>query len=200
MTGLRVWRWVGDTTAEGPGRRAAVWVTGCHIRCEGCFNTHLWAPTGSERDAAELAEEIVAAGCDIEGITVLGGEPFEQAPGVAELCRTIRSHGLSTMVFSGFELAHLHGPDAPHGSRELLDACDVLVDGPYLRDRPDHERPWLGSTNQQFRLLTDRYEPKDFEAEDLLEIRLRPDGSVLVNGMAEQAQLTALRHAIRGTA
>ena len=66
---IRVGAVVDDTVAEGPGRRFAVWVQGCSIRCPGCFNPHLWGPHGgTDIDAGELAARALA----VPGI---GGHP-----------------------------------------------------------------------------------------------------------------------------
>jgi anaerobic ribonucleoside-triphosphate reductase activating protein len=75
---------------------------------------------------------------------------------------------------------------------ELIEQTDVLVAGPFLRAKIDRLRPWLGSTNQEFHFLTDFYQPADFEAKDGLEIEVRTDGSILVNGWAEQETISSL--------
>lgn len=74
---LRVHRFLPFTRAEGPGNRACVWVQGCPIRCPGCFNPGTWPTGGGEEVAVEdLADRILDVK-DIEGVTFLGGEPFE---------------------------------------------------------------------------------------------------------------------------
>src|SRR5207248_7243033 len=81
---------ISDTEAEGPGRRFALWVQGCTLRCEGCCNPELFSSRGgAATDVAQLAEEI-ARTPGIEGISVLGGEPFEQPAPLVELCRAVR--------------------------------------------------------------------------------------------------------------
>jgi anaerobic ribonucleoside-triphosphate reductase activating protein len=66
---------------------------------------------------------------------------------------------------------------------ELLEHTDVLVDGPYVRELPDTERRWVGSTNQRVHFLSDRYRPDDpcWRQRNTLEIRVRGD-EVSVNG------------------
>jgi anaerobic ribonucleoside-triphosphate reductase activating protein len=65
----------------------------------------------------------------------------------------------------------------------LLELTDVLVDGPYVRELPDTERRWVGSTNQRVRFLSDRYHPDDpcWRQRNTLEIRVR-GSEVSVNG------------------
>ena len=76
---LAVARVLHRTTAEGPYLRSAVWIQGCSIRCPGCINPHLFEFAEGTVAPTVLAEEIVAA--NVEGLTLLGGEPFDQAGG-----------------------------------------------------------------------------------------------------------------------
>ena len=123
---------VDSTIAEGPGQRFAVWAQGCTIRCPGCFNPHLWGPRGGTAvSTADLAARAIAAkDIGVEGVTLLGGEPFEQATAFARFAAEVAVHGLSVMVFSGYERDQLVAPQAPVGSRELLSHTDLLVSGP----------------------------------------------------------------------
>src|ERR1700742_2412983 len=90
---------VPETEAEGPGRRFALWVQGCAIRCPGCCNPEMFDPRrGTEMSVAEVLAQIPAG---VEGVTFLGGEPFEQAEALAELAREVKARGLTVMVFSG---------------------------------------------------------------------------------------------------
>jgi len=197
---LRLHRFVSRTRAEGPGVRACLWVQGCAIRCVGCFNAHMWPADGGEEVDVDVLGGTVLGTPGIEGVTFLGGEPFEQAGALARLARLVREEGLSVMTFTGHryeDLASCGDPDCA----ELLAATDLLVDGPYDRRRPDTRRPWTGSTNQRFWFLTDRYASLAPELGDLpnrVEVRLRPDGAVFVNGMARRDQLAAMRRAVRG--
>ena len=118
------------TGAEGPGFRFAVWAQGCAIRCPGCFNPHFWRADGGRAVTADdLARQAIQAAEDgaIEGVTLLGGEPFEQAGGFASFASSVRAAGLSVMVFTGHEREHLEGYDAPPGSAALLAATLVAI-------------------------------------------------------------------------
>jgi anaerobic ribonucleoside-triphosphate reductase activating protein len=191
---LRIHRFLPATSVEGPGLRACIWVQGCSIRCPGCFNPGTWSEKGGYLvTPEELSSEIVATP-GLEGVTFLGGEPFDQAEPLAELGRLVRAVGLSVMTFTGYEYGKLRDGDLP-GWRELLAITDLLVDGRYLRSSPDHRRPWVGSTNQRFHFLSPRYRHLADQLEsipDRLEVRLRPDGSVLLNGMAPVGLLEEL--------
>jgi anaerobic ribonucleoside-triphosphate reductase activating protein len=194
---VRVLRFLPATDAEGPGRRAALWVQGCSIRCPGCFNPHSWSPAGGRPFGwPELAEAVRAAAADhdIEGVTLLGGEPFDQAAPLASLAEAVRAGGLSVMTFTGYVLEDLRAAGREDFDR-LLGATDLLVDGPYLAQRPERRRPWIGSDNQRFWFLTDRYAHLADELGAIpnrLEIRISRSGEVAVNGFATVATLEDL--------
>ncbi|QDU20700.1 4Fe-4S single cluster domain-containing protein [Urbifossiella limnaea] len=179
---VRIAQVVACTEAEGPGKRFAVWFQGCPLRCPGCCNPEfLPFDGGDQRTVADVADEMERARDreGVEGITLLGGEPFSHPVGAVELADAARLLNLSVMVFSGYTLDQLRDrPDAAG----LLDRTDILVDGPYLRDQPDTERRWIGSRNQGIHFLTNRYRFDDqWRKRNTLEIRVR-GGEVTVNG------------------
>lgn len=185
---LRVATIVDDTEAEGPGRRLALWVQGCTIRCPGCCNPEMFTRSGgTEMAIDEVLARLDRAG-DVEGVSILGGEPFEQAAGVAAFARGVRARGKTVMVYSGYTLAELHArADDDPGVTELLAEVDLLVDGRYDQTLPEPPPPagrrWLGSTNQVMHYLTPAYSPHDprMRAANTVEIHWR-DGKLIVNG------------------
>lgn len=193
---VSVARVVGSTAAEGPGRRTAVWVQGCSVRCPACFNPHMWSTRGGVATQPEdLLVQIIAA--ETEGVTFLGGEPFDQSGSLAVLAAGVQAAGLSVMTFTGYTWEQLQ--EAVAAGRgdvaALLNATDLLVDGPYLADHPDRHRPWVGSTNQSFRFLTDRYARLRAELgalPDRVEVHVGADGQVAVNGWASVDALEEL--------
>lgn len=184
---LNVAAWRACTEAEGPGRRAALWVQGCDKRCAGCCNPQFLPLKASTMMPAwavvkQLREAQATHG--IEGVTFLGGEPMLQAVGLAAVAREAQVLGLSVMVFTGYTMEELEQLQLP-GARALIAATDVLVDGPYVGTSPDHQRRWIGSTNQRVFYLTSRY---NSEIEELrvderdVEVRIGIDASIRVNG------------------
>lgn len=179
---LRVAAIVEDTEAEGPGHRFAVWVQGCSLRCAGCCNPEMFDERrGQVFSVDELLARLPPA---VEGITLLGGEPFEQASAAAAFARAAKARGLTVMVFSGYALAELCArPDAD----ELLAATDLLVDGRYDRERPEPAPPlgrrWIGSANQVMHHLTPAYASDDprLRAPNTIEIRVSR-GALSING------------------
>ena len=165
--------------ANGPGARFVVWLQGCTLGCPGCFNpaTHA-AGGGREATVAEIAEQL-ADTRGIEGLSLSGGEPLQQAAAAAALLDAARALGLSTLAFSGYTLDEIRA--LPHGN-DVLARLDVLVDGRYLSG----ERlatGLRGSANQRIHLLTSRYRLADVEATPVGEIRIAPDGELVLTGV-----------------
>jgi anaerobic ribonucleoside-triphosphate reductase activating protein len=138
-----------------------------------------------------------AAARGVEGISLLGGEPFEQPAGAAAIARAAKVHGLTVMVFSGYTLPELM---LRSDAGPLLALADLLVDGRYDRGRPEPPPPvgrrWIGSTNQVMHYLTSAYSPGEprMRAPNTVELHWR-NGRLLVNGWPEGAD--ALAQALR---
>jgi len=183
MVTLQVAQIVPNTEAEGPGRRFALWFQGCPLRCPGCCNPEYLPFAGGEmRSLADIVQEIEQERAKgIEGITLLGGEPFAHAVGASALAREAHRLGLGVMIFSGYTREEIERLPTP--ADVLLSETDLLVDGPYRRDLPDTMRRWIGSTNQRIHFLTKRYRPDDpcWQQRNTLEIRLDRE-SLTVNG------------------
>lgn len=98
------------------------------------------------------------------------------------------------MTFTGYLMEDLR----ESGNQDVLDllgVTDLLVDGPFKRELLDTSRPWVGSSNQRYHFLTDRYASLRERLADIpnrLEVRFAPDGRVTVNGLAEVSDLEAL--------
>ncbi len=184
---MRLARFLDRTTAEGPGERTAIWVQGCTIRCAGCFNPHLFGPHGGVLvPPAELVERVLATGTD--GLTLLGGEPFEQATALAAVAAGVRRAGRTVMTFTGYEYEDLRRRD---DATALLAATDLLVAGPFRRELLDREWPWVGSANQRFLHLSNRMR-EAAASPDRLEVTVTASGEVAVNGWADSETLDAL--------
>lgn len=140
-------------TTLGPGTRYCVWVAGCNRNCPGCIAPQSHDMTqGDAIETGALAWEILLSHAD--GLTISGGEPFLQAPALAELIRRIRKkRDLGVIVYTGYTLEQLQQmPEA----WELLEQTDLLIDGPYIRELDDG-LSLRGSSNQRVIPLTDRY-------------------------------------------
>lgn len=166
--------------ANGPGVRFVVWFQGCSLGCPGCFNPATHA--GDAGRAATVGDivDAIAAAPGIEGVTISGGEPFEQLVALRDLVRAIRAGtGHSILVFSGFTRAEI---EAMAEGRDVLDHIDVLIDGRYV-DRRRVGRELRGSANQIVHLLSDRYTAEAVAATPETEIEIRSDGSIVLTGV-----------------
>lgn len=191
---LRIHRFVPFTRAEGPGERACLWVQGCPIRCAGCAVPWTWEADAGEWMEVDALAATILAGRPVEGVTFLGGEPFQQAAALAELAAILRRAGLGVMTFSGYTVEHIRRAKRADWDA-LLAVTDLLIDGPFVRGRLDLSRPWVGSSNQRYHFLTDRYrhlEPELTTIPQRLEVRLHPDGRLEINGMITDAGLAEL--------
>lgn len=138
------------STVDGPGRRSVVQVSGCSVRCLGCF-----VPQTHERENGKLTlisrivEEIVANRHLHDGVTILGGEPFDQPGPVAELISRLKLRGLHIAVYSGYTLDKLIQRKEP-ATNYILTHIDLLIDGPFISGLFESAGEYRGSQNQRF--------------------------------------------------
>jgi anaerobic ribonucleoside-triphosphate reductase activating protein len=122
----------------------------------------------------------------LDGVTYSGGEPFAQANGLAYLGEILQANGLSIVCFTGYRLDEVRAANRLDWNR-LLSVTDLLVDGPYMRDRKT-TMPLRGSSNQRIHFLTRRFvdhpELKENTAKRF-EIHLTTEGKMQVTGFPE---------------
>ena len=176
------------TEAEGPGKRFCLWVQGCLRHCPGCCN----------QEMQELVPHIIISLDElcssilrsrqvhlIEGITFLGGEPMLQAKSLWKVAKLCQQNDLSVIVFTGYTYNDLLVNDQGiENVSDLLKYTDVLIDGSYIESLRDNVRNWVGSTNQVFHYLTNRYDTSiemDERYRNVIELEFNQNG-VLVSG------------------
>jgi len=145
---MRIAKLVESSYVDGPGRRAALFVQGCPIRCPGCQNCHLWTPNGgTEMDVTDVAQRLLATELPV---TITGGEPFAQVDELAALLGVLRlcNPGLHIILYSGYTLAELLSRPEP-GIAYALGTANVLVDGPYVSELDEPGLQYKGSSNQR---------------------------------------------------
>ena len=121
----------------------------------------------------------------------MGGEPFDQAKPLAYLGKILKKSGLSILTFTGRLIEDIQNSENPDWLN-LLSVTDLLIDGPYVKEKSDLSRPWVGSSNQRYHFLTSRYEdikPKLLDIPNCVEIRIQEDGIITINGMLTSANL-----------
>jgi anaerobic ribonucleoside-triphosphate reductase activating protein len=136
-------------TKLGPGRRIGIWFQGCSIRCPGCISMDTWTWGRGWTDVDEVVAAAAVWLAAADGITVSGGEPFDQPVALAELLARLRDRSKADiLVFTGYPLEAI----GPHlsAAEGLIDA---LVTDPF--DLAATQTLALrGSDNQRLHILT----------------------------------------------
>lgn len=145
-------------TVLGPGRRIGLWLQGCSIGCKGCVSQDTWArDPGREMAVARLLTWCrQTSGGVLDGVTISGGEPFDQAAALGDLLDALNGWRASArldfdiLCYSGYPLTRLQKKHA-----RLLRKLDALIPEPYLDHQP-LTHLWRGSANQPLVLLSER--------------------------------------------
>jgi anaerobic ribonucleoside-triphosphate reductase activating protein len=154
MTTLLLSRAHYPVTVLGPGTRAGIWTQGCTIRCPGCLSRDTWPADAATAVPVAAVLGWLAALPAVDGVTISGGEPFQQPRALRELLYGIADwradRSIDILVYSGYAYSRLR---RSAWSRELLEMCDAVVAGPYLARRAataDRRAPApRGSANQR---------------------------------------------------
>ncbi len=182
--------------ANGPGLRAVVFFQGCTLACRGCFNPETLPFAGTEVAVSAVAERVLLAHTEykVEGITLTGGEPMQQAPALLELMRTLRRRvpNLSFGLFSGYSDLELvlgrysiWGRDYSEEDRrrlwqEICEHLDFAVLGRFNEAQPCG-MPLRTSRSKALRMLSSRYGIKDYGPQSV-EVIIHSDGRTQVTG------------------
>jgi len=199
MTAIAISRLHFPVTTLGPGRRIGLWTQGCTIRCPGCISPDTWAPGPGVTEVVQAVAVLAAWAADAEGLTVSGGEPFDQPDALAELLRGWRAlSDDDVLVFSGYPFARLEPWIAAYPG--LIDA---LVAGPFLKGEPQ-TLALRGSDNQTLHLLTAAgrmrfaaYARPAAETDRRLDVMFDEDGSVWFAGIPARGDFDRLRRRLR---
>lgn len=143
--------------ANGPGARVSLFVSGCTHHCPGCFQPETWDFSYGKPFTKEV-EELIFSMLEpwyIEGLTLLGGEPFEPENQI-ELLLFVnkvneRFPKKTIWAYSGFTLEELLRRSRADGiiTLSLLNKIDILVDGPFVAPKKDLRLKFCGSSNQR---------------------------------------------------
>lgn len=138
----------------GPGDRIGLWVSGCRRACPGCSNPELWEHRpGQQISVQDLSALIrrIAAGHPVDGLTITGGEPFDQCAELARLLNDVADITPDVLIYTGSTLEELHARQCPD-TEAVLARTAVLIDGPYVEAR-NTAQPLRGSDNQRIHYL-----------------------------------------------
>ena len=149
MTLLRIFGTADDSIVDGPGIRFSVFTQGCRHACPGCHNPDAQPFEGGREVTVEELMHLIEANPLLAGITLTGGEPFEQPAPLLELACWARERGLNVWAYSGYCYEELLDAVPSALARELLESVDVLVDGRFVEAQKSYELKWRGSANQR---------------------------------------------------
>ena len=140
----------------GPYKRFILWLYGCHRNCDGCIFHKTDDGIYNSVSVSEIVDEIIS-NHDVEGITISGGEPFDQGEALLELVTSVREKtSLGIIIYTGYTYKELLKNST---WSEILDNVDLIIDGEYVKSL-DMGNSLIGSSNQKVIFLTNRYKDK----------------------------------------
>ncbi len=141
------------STVNGNGVRTAVFVSGCNLHCEGCFNSAAWSFDTGHKMTNEIIDKIIESIEPeyISGLSILGGEPMDpkNQPGVAILIKKFRErfgNKKDIWLWTGYEYDSI---PFDGDTLYIISNIDVIVDGPFKASKKDLNLPYRGSSNQR---------------------------------------------------
>lgn len=144
--------------ADGPGIRVSLFVSGCRNRCRGCFQPETWDFSFGQPYTEETEKKILELlkPPHVDGLTLLGGDPFEpeNQGELLELLKKVRNlyPEKNVWAYTGYEFETLTaGMEHPccEYTAEMLSLVDVLVDGKYVEELKSIALQFRGSSNQR---------------------------------------------------
>ena len=182
---------LGDTLSSsqiyGPGNRFVIWVQGCSLECPGCWNKEFWTTeSGYELEISKLIS-IISSTNEIEGITILGGEPLEQPEATLNLIQSVKRIGLTVMLYTGYEEDEMTDLQL-----ECVYASDIVIMGRYVASMRDTTLRWRGSSNQEIKILSEAYKDIEIEEKEEVEITIDTNGAISMAGYPQKWLLNVL--------
>ncbi len=149
-TSLRIAGITEESIVDGPGIRFVVFAQGCRHNCPGCHNPQTHDIGGG---TVVTVDEILGQMKEnplLDGITLSGGDPFEQAKGFRELASRAREADYHVVTYTGYTYEQLREKaDYQPDWAGLLRNTDLLIDGPFIKDLHDPLLVFRGSQNQR---------------------------------------------------
>ncbi len=143
--------------ANGVGVRVSLFVSGCRHHCKNCFNKEAWDFNYGLPFTDEVIEDIIKSSAPqhINGLSLLGGEPFEpeNQDGILKLVKAFKKEypNKDIWCYTGFSFTDdlLSGAHPDKAKvREILEHLDILVDGKFVEELKDAGLLFRGSSNQ----------------------------------------------------
>ena len=154
---MRIDRIVTNVKTLGPGNRLGIWVNGCSRGCKGCVSSNL-QPVDYETEG-RIEDFLDGFNLKkIDGVTISGGEPFEQIKELKRLIEILKENSVEDiLIYTGYTLEELQMMKNKNVDY-ILNNIAVLIDGPYVLELDDQKHNLKGSTNQKIHYLNEKYE------------------------------------------
>jgi len=171
---IRVHALIPVTEVNGPGKRFGIWVQGCTKACPDCYNPEAQDPLGGyEMTIEELFDQILSTD-GIEGVSISGGEPLEQASAISELISRIKNNSdLSVLIFTALSL------------EQIKEHNDINRLSDYLVLNHRHNQEFHLDSEISTVIASDQF-PQD------IEIHIHEDGDIEVTGFPTDDEKEAL--------
>jgi len=158
---MRIARVLYPVTVLGPGKRIAIWVAGCTKHCKSCANPELWEKESfPDMSVADLKQALCMlyekTNEPVDGITISGGEPFEQAEELLELITFLKEKTEDILIFTGKTKEELMQEEP---AALVLSEIAVLVDGEYIEEE-NYGEVLRGSKNQKIHIQNTAFAEK----------------------------------------
>ncbi|MEY8416422.1 anaerobic ribonucleoside-triphosphate reductase activating protein [Tissierella praeacuta] len=135
-----------ESIVDGSGIRLVVFTQGCNHNCIGCHNPETHSFYGGKLIDIDNIINMIIENPLLDGITLSGGEPFEQAIECSILAKKVRNMGLNVVTYTGYTFEEILRND---NFRELLLQTDILIDGKFDISKKSMMLQFRGSTNQR---------------------------------------------------
>lgn len=184
--------------ALGPGKRIGIWFQGCSLRCKGCLSPDTWHVKDNSITVEQLLEQITEWLPLADGITISGGEPFEQPEALSALVRGIKQRtDVDILVYSGYQWG-----DIEERVLQMTPYIDALISEPFKVELSQTQM-LKGSDNQQLHMLTPlgearftSYQRPTTQEDKVLDLAFDETGRLFLAGVPERDDMQRLRSLI----
>jgi anaerobic ribonucleoside-triphosphate reductase activating protein len=141
---------INESIVDGPGIRMVIFAQGCNHKCKGCHNPNTHTFDGGQLVEVEKIISDIKKNPLLDGVTLSGGDPFEQAEIFSELAKEVKKIGKNVITYTGYTFEQLVTYSYERkGYKELLENTDMLVDGPFVLEEKSLMLKFRGSKNQR---------------------------------------------------
>lgn len=185
-------------TTLGPGKRIGIWFQGCSLRCKGCLSPDTWEKKTESTSVDALIQQIQPWFAFADGITISGGEPFEQPEALYALLIVLRQQFTGDIfIYSGY-----HWNEIELQVTKMSGLIDALMSGRYQTETTQ-SLMLRGSDNQQLHCLTamgsarfSAFDRSVTEEDKVLDLSMDSQGLIYLTGIPQKGDMARLREVL----